>query len=570
MIPMKRNIGINLILSLLLLLFLASCSQDSNAPDYDENFIITDRVSQEPDALLPVYSGGTQGNRVMRLIYQSLMDVDAQTLSLIPVLAESTPEITNNQDTFTYLFHLRKEAAWETGKPLTSMDIEFTIKSVLLPGLDKSGIHTYFGAMESLEIIDEKSFSVSFSGNPFLSEELISTLLIIPAHIYDEENILSGYSVRELKEMETMDSTLSIFKSKLDNMIYSEGIYVGSNAYRVKNWIKQQGISLMRKSDWWGDNMPEELGVFEANPSEINFAIIPDDGTALTAFKNGQLDVLIDVNARDYKSLRAGNADYGFYETTPMSFYYLSLNNKDYFLRDKALREALSLCFDAGKFIDTHMDSMGTLIHGPIHPSSPYFLDAELETEIDIEAAKMLLLGSGYTLKDEVLIDSTGRKVALEILVSEGLLGRTMALILKENAAKIGIEVAISAMKFSEIRKRLVAKDYQITPLSLSTNPFKYDPYQSWHSDNADVGGSNVSGFSDIQADRYIELIRSTDSEEERHRAYLGFQERLQAEIPVIFVAAPVRCVVTGMEVEVPVTPLSYVCDLGKARRRLK
>lgn len=562
---MNDNFLLNrIIISFLVLLILPACKNESGVLQ-EEDYTITTRLAQEPDALFPFYATSNHATRVMRLMYQSLMDIDPENLELIPVLASGKPDIKMGEDVFSYRFQLRDDAFWHNESPITVEDVEFTIKTALIPGLDKSGISKYLTNLVSFQKLGEYEFIAEFTGRPFLSEEVISTLLILPEGIYDPDQILSGYAIEDLKALESADAHLRKLKKNIDSLVHEANVYEGSNAYAVKRWTRQQGISLERKENWWGNLVDEDY--LQAKPKTVDFAIIPDEGTALTAFRNGQIDIFSDMNSRDFKALKRKSQSYKFYETTPMNFYYIALNNRDKYLKDKALRKALSLCFNAEEFIRVHMDSLGTPVQGPIHPSSPYFLNPKPEDVLNFEKAKKVLTDAGYSMESRKLWTPEGEQVQMEMLISDGEIGKILALLLKENAAHIGIDISISTMKFTEIRKRLLAKSYQITPLSLSTNPFRYDPYQSWHSDNADVNGPNIVGFNDSLADAYIETIRSTDSEVERIAAYKGFQERIVDEKPVIFVAAPVRCIVTQQYIEVPVTSLPYACDLTKARK---
>lgn len=550
-------------------ILLSSCqTEKSTSGENDDRYSITTRISQEPNSLFPYFTTSSVASGIERLLFQSLMEIDPRTLELVPVLASEKPVRTTSNDTIQLDFKLRNDVEWGNGESLSAQDVKFTLKLALIPGFDKSGINTYLRNIISFKIKNKFSFSIKMKNASFLSEEAFSTLAIIPRAVYDSSRVLSAYSIEELNKMEAPDEALQSLTESIGNLINVEQVYVGSNAYQLDRWTRQQGIKLTRKSDWWADKSSSSTEP-KAYPSEIIFAIIPNDGTALIAFKNDQCDILVDVDPRDFKALKTSGEKYKFYTTTPFRYYYLCMNNKDELLKDKTLRKALAYCFDAKRFIQVQMDSMGTLVHSPIHPSSIYFLEDTTRNRFDLEKARTILVQQGYMDSDGngILENPAGQEISLTILISGGDLGKTMALLLKQNARKIEIEITIETMKFAEIRQRLSTKNYQITPLVLSTSPFRYDPYQSWHSDNSGLKESNFSGFTDSLADNYIEIIRSTESEEKRMQAYRGFQRRLQEQMPVIFVAAPVRCIVTQAYIEVPVTPLRYACDLMRARK---
>ena len=64
------------------------------------------------------------------------------------------------------------------------------------------------------------------------------------------------------------------------------------------------------------------------------------------------------------------------------------------------------------------------------------------------------------------------------------------------------------------------------------------DPYQIWHSSQADKG-SNYVGFLNPEADKLIEDARVTFDTAERIRLYHRFQEILMDEQPYLFMLAP-------------------------------
>ena len=64
------------------------------------------------------------------------------------------------------------------------------------------------------------------------------------------------------------------------------------------------------------------------------------------------------------------------------------------------------------------------------------------------------------------------------------------------------------------------------------------DPYQVWHSSQADHG-SNYIGFVNPEADRLVEEARLSFDRQERIRLYHRFQEILHEEQPYLFLLAP-------------------------------
>ena len=79
----------------------------------------------EPESLDPQLGTGQPEARVYMALYEGLVEYEPKTMEPIPELAESW-EI--SKDGTEYLFHLRKNAKWSNGDPITANDFVFTFR----------------------------------------------------------------------------------------------------------------------------------------------------------------------------------------------------------------------------------------------------------------------------------------------------------------------------------------------------------------------------------------------------------------------------------------------------------
>ncbi|HKP47016.1 MAG TPA: peptide ABC transporter substrate-binding protein [Pyrinomonadaceae bacterium] len=84
----------------------------------------------EPESLDPPISSGQPEARIYMALYQGLVEYDPKTLAPIPALAE-TWDI--NDDSSEFVFHLRKNAKWSNGDPITSADFVYSLRRALSP-----------------------------------------------------------------------------------------------------------------------------------------------------------------------------------------------------------------------------------------------------------------------------------------------------------------------------------------------------------------------------------------------------------------------------------------------------
>jgi peptide/nickel transport system substrate-binding protein len=110
-----------------------------------------------------------------------------------------------------------------------------------------------------------------------------------------------------------------------------------------------------------------------------------------------------------------------------------------------------------------------------------------------------------------------------------------IAKLVKDEAAKAGIEVNLDPYEWSVFSQRL--KDRQFDAVNLAWGgAVEEDPYQIWHSSQIGNRGSNYVGFKNTEADALIEEARRTLDENKRNELYHRFHRILHKEQPYTFV----------------------------------
>ncbi|MCP5020469.1 MAG: peptide ABC transporter substrate-binding protein [bacterium] len=85
----------------------------------------------EVESLDPAQVTGVPEGRVVRCLYEGLVIKDPKTLAPLPGMADRW-EI--SEDAKTYTFHIRDEAKWTNGDPVTAHDFAWSMKRMLDPG----------------------------------------------------------------------------------------------------------------------------------------------------------------------------------------------------------------------------------------------------------------------------------------------------------------------------------------------------------------------------------------------------------------------------------------------------
>ena len=127
--PMKRDRNRNLFALVLTLLLLGGgvmALQGTTMEKADFTF----NNASEPESLDPKIVSGVPEGRVLRCLYEGLVNMHPKTLAPVPGMAERW-EI--SKDRRTYTFHIRKNALWSNGDALTAKDFVYSWRRFLDP-----------------------------------------------------------------------------------------------------------------------------------------------------------------------------------------------------------------------------------------------------------------------------------------------------------------------------------------------------------------------------------------------------------------------------------------------------
>ena len=112
-------------------------------------------------------------------------------------------------------------------------------------------------------------------------------------------------------------------------------------------------------------------------------------------------------------------------------------------------------------------------------------------------------------------------------------LAEQLSTILKEELSRVGIEMKLRKYEWAVFLQKIDERDFDATTLGWSMG-IESDPYQIWHSTQADKG-SNFVGFRNPEADAIIEAARVEFDKEKRRRMYWRFHEIVHDEQPYTF-----------------------------------
>ncbi|MBA3711535.1 MAG: peptide ABC transporter substrate-binding protein, partial [Pyrinomonadaceae bacterium] len=114
----------------------ASSTEFFGKTDPPEGQVLRYVSGSEPESLDPHMSTGQPEGRIYMSLYEGLVEYHPKTMEPIPAIAERW-EI--NSDISEFVFHLRRNARWSNGDPITAHDFVYSLRRGLAPATAARG-----------------------------------------------------------------------------------------------------------------------------------------------------------------------------------------------------------------------------------------------------------------------------------------------------------------------------------------------------------------------------------------------------------------------------------------------
>ncbi len=453
------------------------------------------------------------------------------------------------EDRSWVVFHLRDDVKFSDGTPLTAEDVIFSFDTFLAKGL--SDFRTIMGQqIEKAEALDPLTVKFTFKpGVPTRDlPQLAGGLPIISKAHYEKNNL-------DLEE-----SSLTPF--------------LGSGPYVPGRINVGRSISYVRNPDYWGQNLPINLG--QNNFDTLRFEYFDEPNAAFEGFKGGIYTFRQESTARVWaegydfpaardgivkrEELKSGNKASG-------QAFLFNLRREKW--QDPRVRQAIALMFNfewSNKALfyglyqridsfweNTDMEATGTpspeevailkpLVDEGLLPASiltdppaepPVSSEGRQLDRKNLRAASALLDEAGWIADaGGVRRNANGDKLTLEFLNDNAQFERIIAPYV-ENLKALGVDARLNTIDEAqfEVRTRNPAYDFDIITGNAQTDYFSgADLKQSYGSETADMSVFNVMGLKSPAIDRLIEVVMAARSREEITAAQKAMDRALRLQ----------------------------------------
>ncbi|WP_333825129.1 extracellular solute-binding protein [Pinisolibacter sp.] len=425
------------------------------------------------------------------------------------------------RDADTLVFHLRPQARFADGTPLTAEDVAFSLTILKDKGHPQIAVTLKEMAEAIVEAPDR--VVVRFTGKQGRG---------LPA-LVAQQPILSKawWATRDFEQ------------SSLEPIL-------GAGPYRVGAHDAGRFVEYERLADWWAADLPVTRGSW--NFERIRFEMYRERTTAFEAFKAGQyllreeFTSLTWATQYDFPAVADGRVKrFELEDRSPSGAQGWFLNSRRPMLKDARVREAIGLAFDfewsnKNLFFDSYRRTSSFFVNSDLEASGPPSKEelallepwrGKIPDEVFgepwtapvsdgsgrdrslLKRANDLLAAAGWKRAGGRLVDAEGRPFELEFLESDGSMARIAGPFVK-NLQALGIGASERVVDPSQFEKRLRDFDFDVVSRRYSIAPTPDETVrQFWHSSSASREGSfNLAGIADPCVDALIEAMLGAES----------------------------------------------------------
>ncbi|MCR1781124.1 ABC transporter substrate-binding protein [Nocardioides carbamazepini] len=383
-------------------------------------------------------------NLLIGSVYDSLIDYPLDELEPQPSLATSW-EL--SEDGTRLSLQLRDDVTFHSGRPFTSKDVEFSIKTWADPVWTVQ-LQRTAAAITGFDTSDEHAITLTFAHPLSNVFDLLDMLPIIDAESIDQ--------LREGKA------------------------FVGTGPFTFDSWSPGAKISFKRNDDYWRGK-PALDG--------IDVSVIPDPQAQVSQLRAHQLDLILGASYRDFESLGKEDRFHVNQWNGAEGQVYVGTNVTNPALSDVRVRRAIAYALDRRRVVDEVFRGAAIPISLPWPDYSPaYDEEADATYEFDLDQAKALV--------DEAKADGVAIPKLPLTYPSENPIYGAIAQIVQADLAKVGIEVELDPQEQASVIQQLIGAKFpalwilshgyaHYTPstLAVSAYPFNADHNASLYVD---------------------------------------------------------------------------------------
>jgi peptide/nickel transport system substrate-binding protein len=343
-------------------------------------------IQSEPMTLNPVLSSNTTEGLLNRLSFDTLVSVEADGKTLVPILAKTVPSVANggiSSDGLTITYRLRSGVKWQDGVPFTSKDVKFTWQAML----NNNNNVTARVGYEDVRRVDTPDattvvFHLKQKFAPFVNTvfaESDDPICIVPEHI--------------------------LGKYKDVNRVPFNQMPIGTGPFKVVRWVRGDHIELAANPEYF-------LG-----PPKLKTIVVrevPDENTSINQLRTHDIDWLFEPSPNLYNVLKTVPETTIRLVEQPGTLRLL-MNLTRPVLEDIRVRRAIAYAVDKESLVD-RLTGGSARVAGADQPPFSWAYRANVTTYgPNVAKARALLTQAGFTPGPNGIFQKNGQPLTLEL-----------------------------------------------------------------------------------------------------------------------------------------------------------
>jgi peptide/nickel transport system substrate-binding protein len=406
----------------------------------------------ECDTFHPLVSNSATTNELRSLVFDSLVGYDNGKWDHVPLLAASWE---HSQDGKTWTFHLRKGVKWSDGESFTSKDVLFSWAALTHPKIENSDVDNFKigdNPLPTVEAPDDFTVVFHCSVVDALFVMNIGNMSIAPAHLWAK----------------TIEGDSPTYPGVMG--VNDVARVVGTGPYRVVEYKPGEKVVYDRNPYSW---RTDKSGARLPYPDHVIVKLVKDMNTRTLQFLNGDLDVIDDIPAPDYKAFKDKEAE-GWFKlhrlNIALNTNYVCFNQhpgadattkepyvapyKLKWFQDARFRRAMSHACNRENLVKQILDGKGAPIYTDTTKANKTWYAETTTFPYAVDKANKLLDEMGLAKRDAdgIRMDEAGHRVSIELMTNVENDTRVKIIgQLKNDWAAVGVEAVLLPRDFNSV-----------------------------------------------------------------------------------------------------------------------
>jgi len=402
----------------------------------------------EPESLDPLKGVSGPAGAIEGDLFEGLVRLDSQG-NIVPGVAERWERAS---DGVTYTFHLRSDARWSNGDPVTADDFVYAWRRTIDPANGAAALDPVDTLRNGREINSGTIQDVSRLGVEALDAHTLRAVTSAPSPLF----------LVQCAERTTYPLHRATVEKWGKDWTQPEHI-VSNGPFVLTAWVPQSRITVTKSANYWD----RDRIALDA----VDHLVSSDEEGALRRFHGGELDY-VRVPNRDLPTARrteGAQLHIGLANWVHMFAFNMTTGP---FAANKPLRQALALTYDPRVVVEKVLPEGQQVAESWVPPTVPNYTRqkvsyADMTMEARLTLARKLYAEAGY---------GPGHPFKFTVNYSRYENTRTELLVAAQMwKAALGVEATIEAEEFQVYLQRVKRGDFQMTVLGYSST--LRDPY---------------------------------------------------------------------------------------------